>query len=88
MQHPVAAGIAWGLSKLGGGPAGAPHASINRLAGSAWERMGFVVGRGGTNHAAQTAANTKRIATLMATLVNKMPSMAHEGRTFGAAQTP
>lgn len=71
-----------------GGAAGSPASNTKRLAGSAWERMGFVVGRGGADHAAKTAANTKRIAHLMEQLVNKLPHMAHEGRTYGSAQKP
>lgn len=78
-----------GLREPGGkGPAGNLYGNMNRLAGSAWERMGFVVGRGGADHAAKTAANTKRIAHLMEQLVNKLPHMAHEGRTYGSAQKP
>lgn len=40
-----------------------------RMQNSPWEKMGLVLGAGGSNHAQQTAQNTKRIATLMESLV-------------------
>jgi hypothetical protein len=46
-----------------------PVAGMQRLAASAWEKMGLVLGSGGANHAQQTAANTKRIASLMERMV-------------------
>lgn len=68
-QAPIATWLATVAKKLGfssaGGPAGAPVQSYQRLQASSWERMGLVLGHSSQNHAAQTAANTKRIASLM-----------------------
>jgi hypothetical protein len=51
------------------GKAPTPTSFSSRMQGSAWEKMGLVLGAGGSNHAQQTAQNTKRIATLMESLV-------------------
>ena len=66
-QAPLTSALYKLFSALGlkGGPAGAPVQSYQRLQASSWERMGLVLGHSSTNHAAQTAANTKRIASLM-----------------------
>lgn len=55
----------WGASQAaqGGG------VSANRLAASAWEKMGLVLGSGGQNHAEATARNTARMAGMMQTMV-------------------
>lgn len=81
IRHSVLFSIARMIGK-DGGSAGAPTSSYNRLASSAWERMGFVVGQGGANYAAQTASNTKRMAALMEKLVSKFSTQDNGGRTF------
>lgn len=55
--------------------AGNPPASARRLAVSAWERMGLVLGvGGGTNWAEQTAKNTRQLVTLLSRSLNGGPN--------------
>jgi len=55
-----------------------PTSSANRMQGSAWERMGLVLGNGGKNHAEQTANNTRRIAALTERMVQYLAIPGNE----------
>lgn len=52
-----------------GKPVPPPTTSMNKLASSAWEKMGLVLGNGGQNHAQATARNTYRMTVLMSQML-------------------
>lgn len=86
MVIPGMGGVNKAFGHSGGPSAPTPTSSINRMASSAWERMGLVLGNGGSSHMEKIKNNTARMADYLKIMAGRYvaPQTAGAGVTHAA----